>query len=92
MGIPFHEVRQWSAAEVILYACYYRIAPWGEDRADIRNAMNMAQTANMHRDPTKHPQPFEIDNFMPFREKADEDEDEGDGSAAMRGMFKKASK
>ena len=75
MGIPFHEVRLWSAAEILLYQCYYRIAPWGEDRADIRNAMNMAQTANMHRDSGTHPKPYEIDDFMPFREREEEPED-----------------
>lgn len=68
MGIPFHEVRQWSAAEILLYQCYYRIAPWGEERADLRNAMNMAQTANMNRDTTRKPDPYEITDFMPFHE------------------------
>ena len=69
MGIPFHEVREWSAATIMLYQCYYRMAPWGEERADIRNAMSMSQTANMHRDSSKTPKPYEIDDFMPFREK-----------------------
>ena len=83
MGVPFHEVRQWSAAEVMLYQCYYRIAPWGEDRADIRNALSMSQTANMHRDSSKYPQPFPYTDFMPFHKKEKTEPDMG----AMKGAF-----
>ena len=86
MGKPFHEVREWSSAEISLFAAYYRIAPWGEERADIRNAMTMAQTANMHRDTATKPQPFEIGDFMPFSDKPEPDK--SDGSAGMRDMFK----
>ena len=75
MGIPFHEVRLWSAAEILLYQCYYRIAPWGEERGDIRNAMSMAQNANMHRDTSTRPTPYEVSDFMPFMEKPELPED-----------------
>ena len=75
MGIPFHEVRLWSASEILLYQCYYRIAPWGEDRGDIRNAMSMAQTANLLRDTATHSKPYVINDFMPFREHVEETED-----------------
>ena len=85
MGIPFHEVRLWSAAEVLLYQCYYRVAPWGEDRADIRNAMGMCQTANMHRDPVRHPQAFEYLDFMPFYEKPETDHESE--PVGLRDMF-----
>ena len=74
MGIPFHEVRQWSSAEILLYQVYYRTAHWGDERADIRSAMSMCQTANMHRDSTKHPAPFEVTDFMPFAEKPEPEE------------------
>lgn len=69
MGIPYHDIRQWSAAEIMLYQCYYRVAPWGAERDDVRNAMSMAQTANMHRDPRSNPTPFGVDEFMPFSER-----------------------
>jgi len=85
MGIPFHEVRQWSSAELTLYMCYYRISPWGEERADIRNAMQMAQTANLHRDTARHPNPFEIVDFMPFREQPPEPKV---SRAGLRGLFR----
>jgi hypothetical protein len=72
LGVPFHEVRQWSAAEIVLYQCFYKIAPWGEERADLRNAMSMQMTANMHRDPSKRAKPFEYTDFMPFFERPKE--------------------
>ena len=87
LGIPFNELGQRiSAAELTLYQVYYRNQPWGEERADIRNAMSMAQTANMHRDPKRHPQPFELSDFMPFSKKP-EKETEGE-PAGLRQMFK----
>ena len=87
LGIPFSELGQRiSAAELTLYQVYYRGHPWGEERADIRNAMSMAQTANMHRDTAKHPKPFELHDFMPFSERP-KDEDE-DGTMIMRQAFK----
>ena len=46
-----------------------------EERADIRNALSMAQTANMHRDTKKHPEPFELADFLPFSEKPEKDEE-----------------
>jgi len=67
LGIPFHDVRQWSAAELSLYAAYYRIAPWGEERADLRNGMQMAQTANMHRD--RSSKAYDVEDFMPFHKR-----------------------
>ena len=84
MGIPFDQVRQWSAATITLYQVYYRMAPWGEERADLRNAMTMSQTANMHRDSRRHPKPFAVDDFMPFTEKREEGLDE----VGLRQMFK----
>ena len=72
LGIPFHEIRNWSSAEILLYQCYYRIAPWGEERADLRNAMSMSMTANMHRDSTRNPKPFEYSDFMPFAERKED--------------------
>lgn len=88
MGIPFHEVRQWSAAEILLYQCYYRIAPFGDERADLRNAMQMSQTANMYRDTKTKPDPFEVTDFMPFAERP-EPEQTGSEPAGLRDVFLK---
>ena len=74
LGIPFSELGQRiSAAELTLYQVYYRNHPWGEERADIRNAMTMAQTANMHRG--KGQAAYKLDDFMPFKEKPEVDEE-----------------
>lgn len=76
LGLPFSQVRAMSSAELSLYMAYYRVDPWGEERADLRNAMGMSQTANLHRDTKKRPEPFGIDDFMPFRKKPEPDADE----------------
>jgi hypothetical protein len=88
MGIPFNEIGQRiSAAELTLYQVYYRSNPWGEERADIRNALLMAQTANMHRDPKTNPTPFEVSDFMPFSKKVEEESELKD-TPGMRERFK----
>ena len=80
-------MRNWSSAEILLYQCYYRIAPWGEERGDVRNAMSMAQTANMHRDPSRNPEPFDLYDFMPFGEKPEKEEPKGGEPAGLRQLF-----
>jgi len=75
MGVPFHEVRQWSAAEISLYMAYYHIAPWGDDREDLRNAMNMQLLAAVHGNERT------IDDFMPFKDKP---EKTGGANPALR--------
>jgi hypothetical protein len=94
MGVPFHEVRQWSAAEISLYQVYYRMDPWGEERADLRNGMLLQQTANMHRDTKANPKPFEIYDFMPYSKKPKKVKKEKPGSepAGLRQMFKSLAK
>lgn len=88
LGIPYSELGQRiSAAELLLYQVYYRHHPWGEERADLRNAMSMAQTANMHRDPKRQTQPFEVNDFMPFAQKP-EPEYTGKEPAGLRELFK----
>ena len=85
LGIPYSELGQRiSASELTLYQVYYRNHPWGEERADIRNAMQMAQTANMHRG--KSQAAYKLDDFMPFREKPETDETVE--PAGLRDMFK----
>lgn len=66
MGVPFHEVRQWSAAEISLYMAYYREEPFGFARDDIHNAMGLHQVAEMHRDKKTRSEPFTLKDFWPF--------------------------
>jgi len=48
MGIPYHEIRQWPAVEISLYQAYYRLEPFGDQRADLRMANQMQLLANLH--------------------------------------------
>ena len=52
----------------------YAARPWGERRADIRSAQICSLLANVHRDKEKKPDPYTLQDFMPFEEKI-EDED-----------------
>ena len=51
------------------WMAYAAIEPFGEERADLRNAMMMALTANVHRDHKKS-SPAKAQDFMPDFEKA----------------------
>lgn len=57
--------------ELVGWGSYYETEPWGEWRADARSAQIAAILANSNRDVNKHPQAFEIKDFMLFA-KADE--------------------
>ncbi len=58
------DVRQLQA-----WMAYAAIEPFGEERADLRNAMMMALTANVHRD-AKKTRAYKPHDFMPDFEKA----------------------
>ena len=71
MGIPFHEVRQWSSAEILLYQCYYRTNPWGVERDDIRTANQTSFIASATGVKKEGGGNFTIQDFMPFGEKSE---------------------
>lgn len=88
LGIPFHEVRQWSAAEILLYQCYYRLEPWGAERDDIRTAQQTAFVASATGVTKEGGDKFTIEDFMLFRNKPDQDESKSDGGrTAFAAMF-----
>lgn len=58
-----------SSAELTAWFAYYRLDPWGEQRADLRNAMSMRQVAAIHRDPKRSPRPPSVEDFMPYMRK-----------------------
>lgn len=66
LGIPIQEIYRWPSSVISLYMAYHRVEPMGEQRADLRNAMLMQQTAEMWRDPNKRAEPFRYEDFMPF--------------------------
>lgn len=66
LGVPFHEVRTWSAAEITLYQAYFRVQPFGDQRGDILHALSMAQTANLNRGKRE---PYDWREFLPFEKR-----------------------
>lgn len=88
MGVPFHEVRQWSAAELSLYMAEYRREPFGEARGDIRHARELHQQAEVYRDRKKHPQQYRWQDFLPFKSQHAQEPEQGttDIAAWMREM------
>lgn len=70
LGIPFHDICQWSSAELSLYQAYFRVNPWGEERADIRNAVLASFMGNISpAKPKGGKSQFEVSDFMLFRDK-----------------------
>ena len=51
-----------SSAEYTEWLAYYQIEPWGDERADLRNGILCALTANMHRSKGRK---FKAGDFMP---------------------------
>ena len=92
LGVPFHEVRQWSAAEITLYQCYYNMAPWGAERDDVRTAQQTAFFASATGVTKDSGARFTTEDFMLFRDRSEQDADVGsgnDGRAAFAAMFGK---
>ena len=89
LGIPFHDIwLHWSAAEILLYQCYYRISPWGAERDDIRAANQTNFIASATGVKKRGGGDFTIVDFMPFGEKPKDDH--GD-PAGMMDAFKRLS-
>lgn len=57
MRLTSRELGEWIA--------YYRLEPWGEERADLRAGIVASTIANVHRNPKKQRQPYEAVQFMP---------------------------
>ena len=55
-----------SYRELCKWGIYYGMEPFGEWRADYRNAQLCALQANLNRDAKKRPKPYEVHDFMAF--------------------------
>lgn len=53
-------------SELGLWQAFWRVDPWGEQRADLRAGMSMALQANMNRDPKRRMKAFSARDFMPY--------------------------
>ena len=88
MGIPFHEVRLWSAAVISLYQCYYMIEPWGVKRDDYRAAHQNAGIAAIAGVKKQGDVPFVTDDFLLSFESKEKEETENTEPAGLRDAFK----
>lgn len=62
---------QMSWAQLREWAAYSELDPFGEERADLRMGILASVMANVHRDTSKRPRPYQADEFMPkFGEQA----------------------
>jgi hypothetical protein len=88
LGIPYNELGQRiSAAELALYQCYYKLEPWGEQRADIRTASQTSFIASATGVTKQSGGKFTTEDFMLFRDKPKKEESEGE-PPGLRDMFK----
>lgn len=60
-----------SSQELTDWMVYAQVEPFGDERADLRAALVASVIANVNRDPKKKPKPFDIADFMLFRDKAE---------------------
>lgn len=60
-----------SSQELTDWMVYAQVEPFGEERADLRAALISSVIANVNRDPKKRSKPFDVTDFMLFREKAE---------------------
>lgn len=59
VAMPAKAFADWQA--------YYRLEPWGEWRADLRQGITAALIANVHRAPNTRA--YTAQDFMPFEER-----------------------
>lgn len=64
LGVPFHEIRTWSCAELALYRAFFNYQPFGEDAENHRHALSRATLVNVNKSPRARPQPPK--DFHPF--------------------------
>lgn len=66
MGMPVAEMlSRISSHELSEWIAYAQVAPFGEERADLRAGIIASTVANANRDPKKRRKPFEPREFMP---------------------------
>jgi hypothetical protein len=57
-----------SSLEFSEWLAYYRLEPFGDERADLRSGIVASTVANAHRDPKRRHRPFEAREFLPHFE------------------------
>jgi hypothetical protein len=68
LGVTRRELlRRVTSIEMSEWYAYYCVDPWGEERADLRQAITTAMIANVNRG--KDDKAFTPEDFMPFTKK-----------------------
>ena len=57
-------LRSLTYVQLVEWMAYAQLEPFGEERADYRAASIVAMLANLHRDTTRHPEPFALADFL----------------------------
>lgn len=66
-------LQQMSSRELTEWHAYAQLEPFGEERADLRQAITTAMIGNAHRDPKKG-KAFDAYDFMPYTDKPEPEE------------------
>lgn len=69
-----------SYEELLRWGELNAISPIGEWRADVRSAQIVAMMANINRDTKRHPEPFQIKEFLLFDKPKPVEHDPKDGA------------
>lgn len=77
-----------SSLELSEWMAYYDIEPWGEERADLRQAMTTSAVHNSIQAQAKHPRWTKPGDFMPFSKQAQPNTvDVAEGAESLRAKF-----
>jgi hypothetical protein len=68
LGYPHPDflLQQLDSRQLSDWLAFYAIEPFGDERADLRMAINTSMLANINRDANVRKQPFTELDFMPF--------------------------
>ena len=61
-----------TALQVVELLTFYRLEPFGEQRAELRHGASLALTANLNRDSKQKSEPFVAKDFMHYIQKEPE--------------------
>lgn len=77
-----------SLREIGTWAALWRIDPWGEERADFRQAITTYVLAEVNRNPKKKGTPYKPLDFMPYAQR-DKQANNRELSARIKAAFKR---
>lgn len=76
-----------TSEQLAWWEAYFRVEPFGEERADLRMAILAALIANANRDPKKRRKPYTPADFMPQFGDETEPQDVAEKAKAIFAIF-----